>query len=129
MCYCTKTFFPMLSTPTAYKTIYFVDSLQMPILWSKLQNCILQLCNIELFLSPPDILYGIIRQLTPPCLAKYFLYVNRQNNKAFSFVDFIQFVWDKTELEKHIAATSGEKNVSLKMAEFGYKQCKYCLYK
>ena len=45
---------------------------------------------------PPRLMYGIIRELNPPCLAldhliilgKYFLYVNAFNNEKSSLIDF-----------------------------------------
>ena len=64
-------------------------------------------------------IYGIIRQLSPPCLAlnhlimlgKYFLYVNALNNDKSSLIDFKRLVQDKIELEKHIAVTSGQQKL------------------
>ena len=55
-----------------------------------------------------DVIYGIIRQLNPQCLAlnhliileKYFLYVNGLNTEKSSLIDFKGLVQDKIELEK-----------------------------
>ena len=54
-----------------------------------IQNWSFQSYNIEMCLSSPDIIYGVISQLTLPCLAlnhliilgTYFLYVNALNDK------------------------------------------------
>ena len=62
---------------------------------------------------------GIIRQLSPPCLAfnhliilgKYFLYVNALNNDKSSLIDFKRLVQGKIELEKYIAVTSGQQKL------------------
>ena len=89
------------------------------IVWSEFQNWILQLCNLQLVLFPQDVIYGIIRQLSPPCLAlnhlirlrKYFLYVNALNNEKSSLTDFKRLVQDKIELEKYVALTSGQQKL------------------
>ena len=51
--------------------------------------------NLQLVLSPQDVIYGIIRQLNPPCLGlnhliilgKYFLNVNELNTEKSSLID------------------------------------------
>ena len=86
---------------------------------SEFQNWILQLCNLQLVLSPQDVIYGIIRQLNQPCLAlnhliilgKYFLYVNALNTEKSSLIDFKRLVQDKRELEKYIAVTSDQQKL------------------
>ena len=83
------------------------------------KNWILQLCNLQLVLSPQDVIYGIIRQLNPPCLAlnhliilgKYFLYVNALNTEKSTLIDFKRLVPNKIELEKYIAVTSGQQKL------------------
>ena len=96
-----------------------IHFLSASIFWSEFQNWIWQLCNLQLDLSPQDVIYGIIRQLSPPCLAlnhliilrKYFLYVNALNNDKSSLIDLKRLVQDKIELEKYIAVTSGQQNL------------------
>ena len=100
-------------------THLFVECVQASIFWSEFQNWILQLCNLQLVLSPQDVIYGIIRQLHP-CLAlnhliilngKYFLYVNALNNEKSSLIDFKILVQDKIQLEKYIAVTSSQQKL------------------
>ena len=107
--------------PATHQTVthMFVECVQASIFWSEFQNWILQLCNLQLVLSPQDVIYGIIRQLNPPCLAlnhliilgKYFLYVNALNNEKSSVIDFEILVQDKIQLEKYIAVTSGQQKL------------------
>ena len=107
--------------PAIHQTVthLFVECTQASIFWSEFQNWIFQLCNLQLDLSPQEVIYGIIRQLSPTCLAlnhliilgKYFLYVNALNNDKSSLIDFKRLVQDKIELEKYIAVTSGQQKL------------------
>ena len=107
--------------PAIHQTVthLFVECVQASIFWSEFQNWILQWCNLQLVLSPQDVLYGIIRQLNPPCLAlnhlmilwKYFLYVNALNTEKSTLTDFKRLLQDKIELEKYIAVTSGQQKL------------------
>ena len=107
--------------PAIHQTVthLFVECVQASIFWSEFQNWILQLCNLQLVLSPQDVIYGIIRQLSLPFLAlnhliilgKYFLYVNELNNEKSSLIDFKRLVQDKIELEKYIAVTWGQQKL------------------
>ena len=88
--------------PAIHQTVthLFVECEQASIFWSEFQNWILQLCNLQLVLSPQDVIYGIIRQLNRPCLAlnhliilgKYFLYVNALNTEKSTLIDFKRLV-------------------------------------
>ena len=107
--------------PAIHQTVthLFVECEQASIFWSEFQNWILQLCNLQLVLSAQDVIYGIIRQLNPPCLAlnqliilgKYFLYVNALNTEKSTVIDFKRLVQDEIELEKYIAVTSGQQKL------------------
>ena len=93
----------------------FVDCPLALSFWSEFTHWYFLLCNKKLSLSKLEIMYGVLQ---PSCLTlnhliligKYFLYTCSLNDRRYHFGDFIALVWEKIEIEKHIATSSDKLN-------------------